>query len=261
MTLSELAQALESEAHVWLFPVTPGSSWDPARLEELMSWLTPSERERAGDFRSRDDRLQFVASHGFLRAVLSRYLKDRPPSSWDYVIGPYGRPELADAELRWLRFNLSHTAGLAACCVTRALECGIDVERRDRRRNFLGMARTAFSELEQANLRQIPEERRQARFYEIWTLKEAYIKAIGMGLSQPLHQFSFELDAPGGPRFHPAPSRPARPWACYLDTPTEQHQLALMLGATPPGGVRLCALDAAFEAGKSRAIAQIVRGD
>lgn len=246
MNLSELAQGLECEAHVWLFPLAPSTSWDASRLEELTGWLTPSEQERANDFRSREDRVQFVAAHAFLRAVLSRYLPDREPAEWDYVIGPYGRPELAEPELRWLRFNLSHTGGLAACAVTRQLDCGVDVERRDKRRNFLGMSRTAFSELEQASLRQIPEEQRQARFYEIWTLKEAYIKAIGMGLSQPLHQFSFELDAPDGPRFEPAPRRPARPWAFYLDRPTEQHQLALALSATPPGGVSLFALDPAF---------------
>ncbi|MCA9647830.1 MAG: 4'-phosphopantetheinyl transferase superfamily protein, partial [Myxococcales bacterium] len=185
MTLSELAEALESEAHIWLFSVPPSAGWDPARLEELSGWLSESERERAADFRVKEDRVQFIAAHACLRHVLSRYLPERGPATWDYVIGPYGRPELAEAELRWLRFNLSHTGGLAACVVTRRLDCGVDVERRDKRRNFLGMSRTAFSELEQAELREIPEEQRPARFYEVWTLKEAYIKAIGMGLSQP----------------------------------------------------------------------------
>lgn len=252
MTLSELAQALESEAHVWLFSMPPSAGWDAGRLEQLTTWLSESERERASDFRMKEDRVQFIAAHAFLRDVLSRYVPERGPETWDYVIGPYGRPELAEQELRWLRFNLSHTGGLAACAVTQALDCGVDVERRDKRRNFLGMSRTAFSELEQANLRQIPEEERQARFYEIWTLKEAYIKAIGMGLSQPLHQFSFELDVPDGPRFEPAPRRPAKPWAFYLDRPTEQHQLALALSATPRSGVQLFTLDPPFATGNAR---------
>ncbi|MGE0326350.1 MAG: 4'-phosphopantetheinyl transferase superfamily protein [Polyangiaceae bacterium] len=252
MTLSEFALALESEAHVWLFSLPPSTAWDGGRLDELTTWLSESERERASDFRMKEDRVQFIAAHACLRHVLSRYLPERGPQTWDYVIGPYGRPELAEPELRWLRFNLSHTGGLAACAVSRQLDCGVDVERRDKRRNFLGMSRTAFSELEQAELRQIPEERRQARFYEVWTLKEAYIKAIGMGLSQPLHQFSFALSAEGGAQFEPAPKRPAQPWAFYLDQPSELHQLALALGAAPAGGVRLFALDSAFQSGEAR---------
>ncbi len=247
MNLSDLARRLDQEAHVWLLPTDArpapagrlAAPIDSARLDALSACLSENERERASDFRSRDDRAQFIQAHAFLRWVLSRYLTDRQSAGWDFVIGPYGRPELAESELRWLRFNLSHTAGLVAVAVTRDTDCGVDVERRDKRRNFLGMSRTAFSEREQAHVRQIPEDQRQARFYQIWCLKEAYIKAIGMGLSQPLHQFSFELDDASAIAFEPAPKRPPQDWQFYLGTPSPVHQLALALGAAPTSGVRL----------------------
>lgn len=243
MSGETLLERLGREAHVWLqsFPLTALGSEEEA---ELLGLLDPEESERAQTFRSVSDRQHFILAHGFLRQTLSRYAPQIAPERWSYALGAYGRPELAGpAEACGagggprLRFNLSHTRGLIACSVTQGSECGIDVERRDRARNFLGMARTAFAPSERRQLEGIPTDQRQARFYQIWTLKEAYIKVIGMGLSQRLDQFDFDLSALPEIRFTAPPNREPRVWRFVLDTPTPEHQLALAVDGALQGAV------------------------
>lgn len=233
MSQAALLERLTGEAHVWLLAV-PERALSGATEDELKGILDPEERERAQTFRSLSDRQHFILAHAFLRKTLSRYAPRVAPAAWSYAIGPYGRPELAGPAAACgagggprLRFNLSHTRGLVACSVTEGGECGVDVERRDRTRNFLGMARTAFAPSERAQLERLPAEQRQARFYQIWTLKEAYIKLIGMGLSQRLDHFDFDLSDLPAIKFTPPPSREPRGWRFVLDTPTPEHQLAL----------------------------------
>ncbi len=111
----------------------------------------------------------------------------------------YGKPLLADETgASGLRFNLTHSHGLALLAVTRGREIGVDVERiRD---NLEGekLAERFFSPREVAALRSLPPELRREAFFHCWTRKEAYIKAVGKGLSLPLDQFDVTLH-PGEP--------------------------------------------------------------
>ena len=137
------------------------------------------------------DRRAFTAAHWLARQELSR-ADGRPPASWRFAKGPHGKPDATDAG--GLRFNLSHTRFLVAVAVSRDGDLGIDVERIDPTRLGPEVARRYFAPAEQAYLATVPAPHWSEAAYAFWTLKEAYIKAIGLGLACPLDAFAFTLD-------------------------------------------------------------------
>jgi 4'-phosphopantetheinyl transferase len=160
-------------------------------------WLaTLDERERtqADRLRFAIDRETYIAAHALARALLS-HVDRHPPSAWRFVERPGGKPQI-DPALGALRknFNLSHTRGLVACAVALDDEIGVDVEAEDRDTNELDIARHVFAPDEVSLLRSLAVERRRRAFFRIWTLKEAYIKATGQGLTCPMDAFAFGLD-------------------------------------------------------------------
>jgi 4'-phosphopantetheinyl transferase len=133
-----------------------------------------------------------------VRTVLSRYAAVAP-GQWRFLAGPHGRPRVAYPKVKPpIYFNLSNTPGLVVCAVSVAHESiGVDVERIDRidhKTEILELADRYFSPSEVRALRALPSFERPRRFFALWTLKESYIKARGLGLAQPLHQFTFLLD-------------------------------------------------------------------
>ena len=126
--------------------------------------------------------------------MLSSYA-DISPKAWEFGNNQYGRPHISGpVSAPNLRFNLSHTRNLIACIVAPEFDVGIDVE--DCRRNISGpaIARRYFSAREVAAFERLTKNEQAAAFFEYWTLKEAYVKAVGRGISLGLARFSFELD-------------------------------------------------------------------
>lgn len=158
------------------------------------SLLDITERQRAQAFKFAQDRDLYVAAHVFLRQVLSRYVKI-DPATWRFTHNTYGKPAIANPGCAWLQFNLSHTHGSVACAVARERPIGVDVETRKQLINLPALCQYAFSPTEAANVLAQPLEQQEKRFFSYWTLKEAYIKARGMGMSLPLQQFTFRQDA------------------------------------------------------------------
>jgi len=175
-------------AHVWLLSLpepTPENA--PWHRYELLDEL---EQQRAARIVHAATREQYVAAHVLLRLCLSRYAP-LAPAAWRFVCNAYGRPRLDPALGVDLEFNLSHTHGLVACVVARALEVGVDVESLVRRHPGLRLATRFFAPQEVAALRATRGALQDERFLELWTLKEAYIKARGLGLALPLRDFAF----------------------------------------------------------------------
>ncbi len=144
------------------------------------------------------DREQFIVSRGALKAILSRYL-DIHPSALCFGYNPYGKPSLiAEQGGDKLCFNLSHFHGVALIAITNNRNLGIDIE--SIRTDFpcQQIAESFFSPLENAVLRSFPLHLQHKAFFTCWTRKEAYIKAVGKGLSIPLDSFDVTL-APGEP--------------------------------------------------------------
>ena len=174
------------EVHVWRLALEQPS-------ERFVALLDPDETSRANRFHFEKDRKHFVVARGFLRVLLGRYLK-RDPKQLKFSYGPYGKPSLNGEE--WLRFNMSHSHGMALYALTEGRDIGVDVEYV--RADFTSddIARRFFSPFEVEALCGLPTEERVASFFRCWTRKEAYIKATGRGLSQPLDGFDVTL-APG----------------------------------------------------------------
>lgn len=154
--------------------------------------LNLEECQQAQAFRFPRDRDLYVAAHLFLRQVLSRYAPVSP-DGWQFSRNAYGKPTIANPAQGWLQFNLSHTHGLIACAVARDRAVGVDVESIRNLNNLPGLCQYAFAPVETADVLAAPSQQAQTeRFFSYWTLKEAYIKARGMGLSLPLQQFTFQ---------------------------------------------------------------------
>jgi 4'-phosphopantetheinyl transferase len=203
--------------------------------DALLACLGAEERERHGRFRFERDRDIYLVAHALLRRMLARVI-GCAPDALAFVAGEYGRPEIAAPEFaKEFRFNLSHTHGLVACAVCRRGDIGVDVEYVERRVEIMGVSRHVFSEVEVEGIAALSGAAQRERFFELWTLKEAYIKAIGKGLSAPLRSITFDPTQPD-----PVPVRfgaevqddPER-WCLRRFVVGREHRLALALEAAP----------------------------
>lgn len=208
------------------------SGMDHATIRGVAAQLPVEERLRHDRFVFERDRRDFAVAHALLRRCLSAQ-GDRAPHEWAFTAGTYGKPSLApaDAARNRLAFNLSHTHGLVACAVTRGFDIGVDVERLYRGTDVLELAARFFSPEESVALQQLEPAERQIRFAEIWTLKEAFIKAIGEGLSCPLNEFSFTFGDPPSLGFNSARSTRAARWCFALFAPSNEHRMAIAIGS------------------------------
>jgi len=146
--------------------------------------LDPEERRRSAGYRRPVDQFRFAAARQFLRQTLASYLRIAPA---DVVFrpGPQGKPELGPPHSEsGLTFNLSHSETLVVCAVTRTNSIGVDVERVRPIPKLTALTSRFFAPDERSHLDSLPEDDRLTAFFRIWTLKEAYLKALGVGLSQ-----------------------------------------------------------------------------
>jgi 4'-phosphopantetheinyl transferase len=159
--------------------------------------LDEGERRRARALRRPADRRRHVAARALVRTVLSRY-RSSAPQDWRFIADAHGRPQLSP-EHQWpeLQFNIAHTAGVVVLAVTAGAAVGVDVETSRRRTDTVALERY-FAPAERAALEALPAAARRRRFFELWTLKEAYLKARGLGLRLSLAGFAFEYCAPAG---------------------------------------------------------------
>jgi len=178
------------DVQVWMAAVDAGIS--ATVRQHCEGVLSLRERERMGRFRSASDREHYGVAHGLLRTTLARYLQNVPPAAIVFEVGAHGRPELEPACARGLRFNLSHTRGMVLFAVTHTHPVGVDVESTQRPAPN-PLDERDFSAVERATIDSAPDGARDARFYEHWTLKEAYLKARGVGLTVSLRSAAFQL--------------------------------------------------------------------
>lgn len=169
------------DVHVWCADMR--EQWPASVLYRL---LNEDEQARAGSFAFEEDRRRYLHAHGFLRMVLGCYL-GRSPGAVRLTTRRNGKPCLA-SDQGVLRFNLSHARALVLCALACDREVGVDVEWRDRDFFWRDIASYACSEREQVVLSSLPESTQTDTFFSWWTLKEAYVKALGAGLELPLDQ-------------------------------------------------------------------------
>lgn len=175
---------------VWWMPTDRVGAADCRRWQEI---LDRDERERAGRFQFDRDRREFIAAHALLRRMLAFHL-GQPAAAWQFAIGAFGKPTI-DEKLRVsdIDFNMSHTRDLVAAAVVSHATIGVDVEQIDRAKADFAVAKAYFAPPEVELLRRAAERERAGRFFQLWTLKEAYLKATGAGLGTALDSFAFTL--------------------------------------------------------------------
>jgi len=200
------------------------------RLEQWFALLDPSEQARAMRFRNRADQAAYVAAHALLRHMLSEALGG-DPRAWAFETGPFGKPALAASHLR-LRphFNISHTRRLVACAIA-GVPVGVDVEAGDGEPSSVVAER--FAPGERAMLGRAAGDGYRAMFFRLWTLKEAYFKATGEGLSGRLDRPAFQIASRKALFERP---EDAGLWQIFEFAPGEAHRLALVVqrrGNTP----------------------------
>lgn len=206
----------------------------PEQRSALTVLLSDDERQRFARFRFENDRQLYLVAHALLRVALSRHANIEP-CAWQFLTGSHGRPEIDKSQSR-LRFSLSHTRGLAACAIILERDIGLDVEYLTADAP-IEVAEQFFSARERRDLLCAGSDVRAAFFLEYWTLKEAYAKARGLGLSLEPHQFSFYKDFAGrwsiasGPPLYEDPERwQFRSWQAGKD-----HLAALAIGRSRSG--------------------------
>ena len=214
-----LPEPAAGTVHYWSVDIGPGPGGRGV--------LSEDEQERAARFVFDLHRNRYIACRSVLRSLLGRYLHASPAELvFDYT--PYGKPEITGSRIR---FNVSHSEDRAIIALTLDDAVGVDVERLRPVQDCLGLAERFFSGPERARLESLPEELRNEAFLNCWTRKEAFIKAIGEGLSHPLDTFEVTL----------VPGKPARlVSAAGLTDPEQYWSLVNLLPA--PGFIGACAV-------------------
>jgi 4'-phosphopantetheinyl transferase len=207
------------EIHVFL--ARPDVLDAPGATEAALALLLPEERERVARFHFERDRRLHLCARALLRRSLSACDGGVAPEAWRFAAAREGgRPEIV-APASPLRFSVSHTAGLALVAVGVGRDIGADAERIRAEVPEDVVART-FTAAERAALAATPAAGRSERFTAIWTLKEAYAKALGLGLAFDLDRIGFEL---GPPRI--AEGADAASWHLECSAPTAEHRAAV----------------------------------
>ena len=176
------------EAYLWTAPDDLC-----VRQENAALLLSPDERARAARFISEKAARSFVTGRVLTRLALSRHCPVRP-QDWVFVPGTHGRPFIAAPEkYRGIQFSISHTEGMVACLTSQTASAAVDVERVTAWEDLPFVAPTILSAEERRSIETVAGDAWVRRFFEYWTLKEAYAKALGVGLACDLSSVSFDL--------------------------------------------------------------------
>jgi 4'-phosphopantetheinyl transferase len=200
---SQSFELIGRDVHIWSIRTEAPE----AVTEAYEAVLSPDERARACQFKFPQLSQAFAVSRGVLRILLSRYL-DVHPSCVQFEYGPKGKPRIS-AQMS-LEFNTSHSGGLTLFAFTRDCPIGIDVEHIRAMPDLQDIARRFFCTAESTELAALAPARQERAFFLCWTRKEAYIKAVGQGLSAPLDGFRVSLD----------PTKPAQ----FLHLPVPKNE-------------------------------------
>src|SRR3990167_239339 len=175
------------EVHIWRIFL------DQPLVEAKNEWLSPEEQARADRFIQAEHRRRFIVAHVGLRVILSRYLQELPQHV-RLEQGSHGKPYVTIAsQASFLQFNLSHTHELSLCAVAWDQSVGVDVEWIHLLPHEEVIAERFFSREETEALCALPSTERLRGFYRYWTCKEAYIKALGLGLSLNFNRLTERL--------------------------------------------------------------------
>jgi 4'-phosphopantetheinyl transferase len=208
------------DVHVWRVAL------DEERAPPCWNVLSADEQARALRFRFEHDRAAFVMAHGALRTILAAYTGSNA-AELQFVLGPFGKPAIdAAAHDARLEFNLSHSGGFALIAIANDRAVGIDIMKWDPNVDHAAVAERSFSPLERETLRALARTASNSApiteaFYSAWSRKEAYLKALGVGLTRSPDTFDVSI----------APSEPAALVADHQDRDASERWAMVSIDA------------------------------
>lgn len=188
---AEKRRLLPTQIDIWYTHLK--QDWLPALLHEYRALCSEEEKVQQNRFLKKEDQQNYLVSRGLLRWVLAQYLEDISSKDIIFRKGRFGKPFIDNLGNVPIQFSLSHTKNLAVLAVVLEEDIGIDIESTEREMDDLSIALNFFSPNEYKHLCNLPSDQFKAEFVKIWTLKEAYLKACGTGLTTPLNQFYFSF--------------------------------------------------------------------
>ena len=211
---------------------------DDAPRARALAWLSPADHVRHERYRFQADRDMFLLGRVMARALVGRAL-GVAPRDWQWREGPRGRPEIAGpAAAGRVSFNIAHSAGLVVCAISSDGTVGVDVEHRLRPPVDARMVRRYCAPFEVEDIERHGPSAWQDQFLKYWTLKEAYLKARGVGIAVHLSDLCFTLgaDAIRLERLNSLSAEDDAEWAFVLDASSPSHLVAAAV--TAERGVR-----------------------
>jgi 4'-phosphopantetheinyl transferase len=212
------------QVHVWTITLDQ----PPERVKNLENYLSEDERQRAARFVVGIPRQRFITGRGALRRLVGQYLNIQP-GDVKFTFNPFGKPLLApELGQDGLQFNLTHSKGLILAAFVRDARIGVDVEWREEMQDALEIAARFFTPVECRAIRAAGQDLQTQTFLRYWTCKEAFIKAVGEGISYPLDQFEIEFEQ-DRPKIRFLDKRKNTPgtWTIEVFTPAGGYNAAL----------------------------------
>jgi 4'-phosphopantetheinyl transferase len=223
----------QDEVHVWSCRLDPSNDL----LARFGSVLSLDESERAARFRFDLHRNRFIAGRGWIRLLLGSYLKIAPEQI-DFCYGEHGKPAISNpCDHKGIHFNLAHSDVIALAAVTRIGPLGLDVERLRVLKDVAELVERFFSARENSVFQELSAEARNVAFFNLWTRKEAWLKATGQGISQNLNRVEVSFVPGESPRLLALPEEfrsDIRTWSLHELTPAPGFAGALALCAEKP---------------------------
>jgi len=220
----------DQEIHLW--HVYDENIRHSGLLSQYFDILSEEECIQQKRFYFEKDRHQYLITRAMVRSVLSLYETSIAPQEWTFQKNDFGKPLISNQSLiKPLNFNISHTEQLIIMAITSNRKIGVDVEYLPRLGKILDIANRFFSPAEVRQLLALPPEKQKNRFFDLWTLKEAYIKACGMGLSIPLNHFRYSFSRRGKISISFDPARQDQPesWQFWQIHPNDTHKISLAI--------------------------------
>jgi 4'-phosphopantetheinyl transferase len=191
---SEIPPLGQFEIHVWMVKL----AWPDGVADRLKNYLTDEETNQAARFHFAHDQRRFVIRRAILRRLLASYLGKRADAI-GLLSGLNGKPFVSGQDVPGgICFNCSHSADRGLIVITRGRGLGADLEQHRHLNDAEDLAKAFFSNSEIKELNDLPQSLKMVGFFNCWTRKEAFVKAVGLGLSFPLNRFSVSL-TPGQP--------------------------------------------------------------
>lgn len=178
------------QIHVWYIKLNGAGQICDRNDHWLTQFLSQEELEKSRRFVRKSDRTRYAMSHIALRMILAHYLS-LAPAAIRFTCNSFGKPSLLAFEegSHPINFNLSHSGSYAIVAISRQGQLGVDIEKICAHHDIELLVNTYFSLTERQMFRLLPEDVHMLEFFRIWTRKEAFIKALGMGFSFPLSDF------------------------------------------------------------------------